>query len=127
MKTQACAFHGAKTLLHACLAQPGELMLRCTSPGCRPIQYIVDRCPTGYEACVCSTSFGCAVVPDVKYSSSVSSARVATSGSNVSRCSKLLPYDSQPRTSSPTAMRVHDPGTSANFPVSAERVTTCAT
>ena len=51
-------------------------MLRCRSPGCRPIQYIVDRCPTGYDACVCSTSLGCAVVPDVKYSSSVSSAAV---------------------------------------------------
>ena len=33
--------------LHACLAQPGEEMLRCTSPGRRPIQYIVDRWPTG--------------------------------------------------------------------------------
>ena len=43
----ASAIQGAKTLLHACLAQPGEETLRCTSPGCRPIQYIVDRCPTG--------------------------------------------------------------------------------
>ena len=43
----AAAFHGANTLLHACLAQPGEEMFRCTSPGCRPIQYIVDRCPAG--------------------------------------------------------------------------------
>ena len=64
--TLASAFHGAKTLLQACLAQPGEEMLRCTSPGCRPIQYIVDRCPTGYDAWVCSTSLGCAVVPEVK-------------------------------------------------------------
>ena len=23
-------------------------MFRCTSPGCSPIQYIVDRCPTGF-------------------------------------------------------------------------------
>ena len=45
--TQASAIHGAKTLLHACFAQPGEEMLRCTSPGSSPIQYIVDRCPTG--------------------------------------------------------------------------------
>ena len=66
MNTQAPAFHGAKTLLQACLAQPGEEMLRCTSPGRRPIQYIVDRWPTGYDACVCSTSFGRAVVPEVK-------------------------------------------------------------
>jgi hypothetical protein len=43
----ASAFHGAKKDDHACLAHPGEEMLRCTSPGCRPIQYIVDRCPTG--------------------------------------------------------------------------------
>src|SRR3984885_10632971 len=63
----APAIQGANTLLHACLAQPGEEMFRCTSPGCRPIQYIVDRCPAGYDAWVCSTSFGCAVVPDVKY------------------------------------------------------------
>src|SRR3569833_2185207 len=48
--TQAPAFHGANRLLHACLAQPGEETLRCTSPGRRPIQYIVDRCPTGYDA-----------------------------------------------------------------------------
>ena len=66
MNTQARAFHGAKTLLQACLAQPGEEMLRWTSPGRRPIQYIVDRWPTGYEAWVCSTSLGCAVVPEVK-------------------------------------------------------------
>ncbi len=45
--TQAAAFHGANRLLHACFAQPGEEMLRCTSPGRRPIQYIVERCPTG--------------------------------------------------------------------------------
>src|SRR5689334_21015959 len=80
LNTVASAFHGAKTLLHACLAQPGEEMFRWTSPGSSPIQYIVDRCPTGYDACVCSTSFGWAVVPDVKYSSRVSSARVFPSG-----------------------------------------------
>ena len=43
----APAFHGANTLLQACLAQPGEERFRCTSPGCMPIQYMVDRCPTG--------------------------------------------------------------------------------
>ena len=64
--TVASAFHGAKTLLHACFAHPGEDTLRWMSPGWRPIQYIVDRCPTGYDACVCSTSFGRAVVPEVK-------------------------------------------------------------
>jgi hypothetical protein len=82
--TQASAIHGAKTLLQACLAQPGEEMFRCTSPGCRPIQYIVDRCPTGYDACVCSTSLGFAVVPEVKYSSSVSPPRVTPSAVNAS-------------------------------------------
>src|SRR6266508_4275374 len=45
--TVAPAFQGAKTLLQACLAQPGEEMFRCTSPGRTPSQYIVDRCPTG--------------------------------------------------------------------------------
>ncbi len=60
------AFHGANRLLHACLAQPGEEMFRWTSPGWLPIQYIVDRWPIGYEVCVCSTSLGCAVVPEVK-------------------------------------------------------------
>jgi hypothetical protein len=53
-------------LLQACFAQPGEEMLRCTSPGCGPSQYIVERWPTGYDTCVCSTSFGLAVVPEVK-------------------------------------------------------------
>src|SRR5579859_6359874 len=43
----APAFHGAYTLLQACLAQPGEDRFRCTSPGWIPIQYMVDRCPTG--------------------------------------------------------------------------------
>jgi len=80
MSTVAPAFHGANTLLHACLAHPGDEMLRWTSPGSSPIQYMVDRCPTGYEAWVCSTSFGCAVVPDVKYSSSGSEACVTPVG-----------------------------------------------
>ena len=57
-------------------------MFRWTSPGRRPIQYIVDRWPTGYDAWVCSTSLGCAVVPEVKYSSSGSLARVGPSGVN---------------------------------------------
>ena len=43
----APAFHGANTLLQACLAQPGEDRFRCTSPGWMPIQYMVDRCPAG--------------------------------------------------------------------------------
>ncbi len=47
MNTVAPAFHGAKTQLHACFAQPGELMFRWTSPGLRPIQYMVDKWPTG--------------------------------------------------------------------------------
>ena len=66
MRIVASAFNGAKTLLHACLAQPGEEMLRWTSPGRSPIQYIVVRCPIGYDAWVCSTSLGWAVVPEVK-------------------------------------------------------------
>jgi hypothetical protein len=41
--TVAAAFHGANTLLHACFAQPGELMFQCTSPGRRPTQYMVVR------------------------------------------------------------------------------------
>src|SRR4029079_9994560 len=40
--TVAPAFHGANKQLQACLAQPGEEMLRCTSPGCSPSQDIVD-------------------------------------------------------------------------------------
>ena len=70
-------------MLHACLAQPGEETLRCTSPGCRPIQYMVDRCPIGYDTWVCCTSLGRLVVPLVKYSRAVSSAGVAASGSKV--------------------------------------------
>ncbi len=45
--TVAPAIHGAKKLLQACLAQPGDEMFQCTSPGCRPSQYIVERWPTG--------------------------------------------------------------------------------
>src|SRR3954465_11242420 len=45
--TVAPAFQGAKKQLQACLAQPGEEMLRCTSPGCSPSQNIVDSAPTG--------------------------------------------------------------------------------
>src|SRR5262245_22848251 len=47
ISTVVPAFHGAKNVLQACLAQPGEEMLRCTSPGCSPSQYIVDRAPIG--------------------------------------------------------------------------------
>src|SRR4029078_9027632 len=43
----ASATHGAKKHDHACLAQPAEEMLRCTSPGRTPSQYIVERAPTG--------------------------------------------------------------------------------
>lgn len=45
--TVASAFQGANSELQACFAQPGAETLRCTSPGRRPSQYIVDRCPTG--------------------------------------------------------------------------------
>src|SRR3977135_257781 len=44
--TVAPAFHGAKKQLQACLAQPGEEMLRCTSPGCSQNQQLVERPPT---------------------------------------------------------------------------------
>src|SRR5688500_15808127 len=64
--TVASAIHGVKKHDHACLAQPGEEMFRCTSPGWSPSQYIVDRWPTGYETWVCSTSLGRDVVPEVK-------------------------------------------------------------
>src|ERR1700733_7740516 len=47
IKKQASATHGVKTQLQACLAQPGDEMLRWMSPGLRPIQYIVDSDPTG--------------------------------------------------------------------------------
>ena len=47
MKIVACAFHGEKKQLQACLAQPGDEIFRCTSPGRSPSQYIVDRWPTG--------------------------------------------------------------------------------
>src|ERR1700720_972670 len=45
--TVAPAFQGANKQLQACLAQPGEEMLRGISPGCKPSQYIVDKPPTG--------------------------------------------------------------------------------
>src|SRR6202035_434196 len=45
--TVAPAFHGAKKQLQACLAQPGEEIFRCTSPGCNPSQYMGESPPTG--------------------------------------------------------------------------------
>src|ERR1700723_2116173 len=45
--TVAPAFHGANKQLQACLAHPGEEMLRWISPGCKPSQYIGDNAPTG--------------------------------------------------------------------------------
>ncbi len=45
--TVAPAFQGANTLDQACFAQPGEEMLRCTSPGLRPSPYMVVRWPIG--------------------------------------------------------------------------------
>ena len=96
-------------VLHACFAQPGEEMFRCTSPGCRPIQYMVDRCPAGYDAWVCSTSLGCAVVPEVKYSSSGSSARVGPSGAKPYGCRTprvRAPASRSRRAGPPTAILV---------------------
>src|ERR1017187_6659257 len=46
-KIVAPAFQGAKKELQECLAHPGELMFRWRSPSFSPIQYIVERCPTG--------------------------------------------------------------------------------
>lgn len=106
MKTVASAFQGAKRLDQACLAQPGEEMFRCTSPGFSPIQYIVVRCPIGYDTWVCSTSLGRAVVPEVKYSISGSSQRVIPSGAKPGSASYASAYGSQPSVSSPTAIRV---------------------
>src|SRR6202035_3672980 len=65
-KTVASAFQGAKKQLQACFAQPGDEMLQWMSPGCSPIQYMVERCPIGYVTWVCMTSLGFDVVPDVK-------------------------------------------------------------
>ena len=79
MTTQAPAIHGVKKFDHACFAQPGEAMLRWRSPGSSPIQYIVDRWPTGYEVWVWATIFALDVVPEVKYSRRRSSARVGPS------------------------------------------------
>src|SRR3954462_1035296 len=76
-KIVAPAFQGAKKLLQACFAQPGELTFWCTSPSRMPTQYIVERWPTGELACVWRTSFGLAVVPEVKYSNKGSLARVS--------------------------------------------------
>src|SRR6267142_5165334 len=45
--TVAPAFQGAKKQLQACLAQPGEEIFRCTSPGCNPSQNMVESPPTG--------------------------------------------------------------------------------
>src|SRR3954470_8734456 len=125
MSTVASASQGANRLLQACLAQPGEDRFRCTSPGRSPIQYSVDRWPIGYDACVCSTSFGRAVVPDVKYRSSVSEARVTPSGENSTEGPAASPDASQPSTAEPTAIRVYEPATPAHLPVSAERTITC--
>src|SRR5699024_8083192 len=110
MNTQEPAIHGVNTLDQACLAQPGEETLRWTSPGCRPIQYMDDRWPAGYEACVCSTSLGVLVVPEVKYSSRVSSACVVWLGSKSGEASiaparSIQPSGAPPCSAPPTEMR----------------------
>src|SRR5699024_2365820 len=102
--------HGANTWDQACLAKPGEETLRCTSPGCSPIQYIVDRCPAGEEACVCSTSLGLLVVPEVKYSSRVASACVERLGSrsgeeSIAPARAIEPSGAPPCSAPPTEMR----------------------
>jgi hypothetical protein len=58
MKIVASALHGAKANDHACLAHPGEEMLRCTSPGPFPTSTSWPGDPTGQEIWVCTTSFG---------------------------------------------------------------------
>src|SRR5256885_14332760 len=107
MKTVASAFHGANRLDQACLAQPGEEMLRCTSPGWRPIQYMVARWPIGYEVWVCSTSLGRAVVPEVKYSISGSSARVGPSAVNSAEAAYASSYVRQPSPPPPTPIPLY--------------------
>src|SRR6476620_1010707 len=77
----ASEIHGAKKHDQSCLAQPGLERFRCLSPGRRPIQKAVERCPTGYDTWVCSTSLGRAVVPDVKYNNSGSPGAVPGWGS----------------------------------------------
>src|SRR2546429_7882023 len=109
MKTVASAFHGANRFDQACLAQPGEEMVRCTPPGLRPIQYGVAGWPIGYEVWVCSTSLGRAVVPEVKYSISGSSARVGPSGVKSAEAAYASSYACQPSGAPPTAMRVYVP------------------
>src|SRR5689334_21759295 len=47
IRTVAPAFQRAKKVLQACLAEPGEEMFTCTSPGFRPSQYMVESPPTG--------------------------------------------------------------------------------
>ena len=46
-RTVASASQGEKKLDQACLPQPGDEMLRWTSPGRTPRKYIVERWPTG--------------------------------------------------------------------------------
>src|ERR1700722_6199666 len=122
----APAFHGAYTLLQACLAHPGEDRFRCTSPGWPPIQYMVARCPAGELAWVCSTSLGCAVVPEVKYSSSGSPARVTPSGTNETGDANASEYECHPGTK-PTTIRVQSPASPANLPADPASATTCRT
>src|ERR1044072_668624 len=106
MKTVASAFQGANRLDQACLAQPGEEMFRCTSPGLRPIQYMVARCPTGYEVWVGSTSLGRAVVPDVKYGGGVAWGAGGPAGANPPGAAYASSYGSQPGAApAPTAIR----------------------
>src|SRR5690606_39835577 len=96
MTTQAPAIHGVNRFDHACFAQPGEAILRWRSPGSSPIQYIVDRWPTGYEAWVCATIFALDVVPEVKYSRRRSSALVRPSTVKSSDSSAAAEYSTSP-------------------------------
>jgi hypothetical protein len=82
---------------------------------------------------VCSTSFGWAVVPEVKYSSSGSVARVMPSGVNLADSSAASAYGSQPSGVAPlsgpgpTAIAVQRPPRPSNLAARLASVTTCRT
>src|SRR6202030_1832393 len=71
---------------------------------------------------------GCAVVPEVKYSSSGSPARVTPEGTNETDEANAKEYECQPGTPTPdTTTRVQAPGSPANLSAEAASATTCRT
>ena len=116
-KMVAPAFHGAKKLLQACFAQPGELMFQCTSPSLQsdPVHRgeVADRVA---DWCVCSTSLRLRRRAGREVEEQAGRRRASPHRArNPVAPRGVVVGDAIPRRGSPTTIRVKAPVTSSNF------------